>query len=296
MEKKLSIKEEADLGYDLCKEGKLEDGIKHLRIAAEGNDINAIVNLGHALKLYGKLEEAFKWTLRGASLNNKIAISNLCIMIRKGEGCKCDVNEAVKWGNKLIELGDEIGGYDEIICSYLYASDEYQQNFEKAFEFAKEASDIILKKHSKPNKDECEILIQLALCYDFGKGTDKNEKEALKYYDYCGKQGMGHALYNAACIYAYSEDKDIKNIELALEMFKDAAKNKYGDGDFQLGYLYHTGEIVPKDLKKAEYYYSKALRDSNLDSQEEYCEENLKEISEETLNRVLSGKYCPIID
>ena len=153
-----------------------------------------------------------------------------------------------------------------------------------------------MKKHSKPNKDECEILIQLALCYDFGKGTDKNEKEALKYYDYCGKQGMGHALYNAACIYAYSEDKDIKNIELALEMFKDAAKNKYGDGDFQLGYLYHTGEIVPKDLKKAEYYYSKALRDSNLDSQEEYCEENLKEISEETLNRVLSGKYCPIID
>ena len=296
MEKKLSIKEEANLGLKLCEEGKLEEGIKHLKIAAEANNLSAIVNLGHALKLFGDYDEAYKWTLRGASLNHKTAISNLCIMLRRGQGCECNVLEAVKWGQKLIDLGDYVDGYNEIICSYLYAEDEYQQDFDKAFEYAKKATDLILKKNPKPSRDECEVIIQLALCYDFGKGIEKNQKEALKYYEYCAKQGIGHALYNAAYIYAYSEDKELKNISRALDWFKEAADKGYGDGDFQLGYLYHTGDIAPKDLKKAEYYYSKALRDANLESQIEYCKDNLKEISEETLNRVLSGKYCSIID
>ena len=243
MEKKLSIKEEANLGLKLCEEGKLEEGIKHLRIAAEANDLNAIVNLGHALKLSGNFEESFKWTLRGASLNHKTAISNLCIMLRNAQGCECNVKEAVEWGQKLIDLGDYVEGYNEIICSYLYAKDEYQQNFDKAFKYAKDATDMILNKNSKPSKDECEVIIQLALCYDFGKGTEKNEKEALKYYEYCSNQGIGHAQYNAACIYAYTEDKELQNVSHALDLFNKAAENKYGDGDFQLD-IYIILEIL----------------------------------------------------
>ena len=60
MGKKLSIKEEADLGLKLCEEGNLEEGIKHLKISAEANDLSAIVNLGHALKIFGDYDEAYK--------------------------------------------------------------------------------------------------------------------------------------------------------------------------------------------------------------------------------------------
>ena len=45
--------QEADYGLDLYKAGKTEDGLKHLRIAAEGKNLDGIVNLGHALKLQG---------------------------------------------------------------------------------------------------------------------------------------------------------------------------------------------------------------------------------------------------
>ena len=296
MDKKLTIVEEADLGLKLCESGNLEEGIKHLRIAAENNHLHAMVNLGHALKLYGDYEEAFKWTLRGATLGDKTAMSNLAIMYRRGQGCECSVAEAVKWGKKLIEIGEIADGYQEIICSYLYAEDEYQQNHEKAFEYAKEGSEIVMKNHSNPNKDDCEVVIQFALCYGFGKGTDVNEKEALKYYEYCAKGGMNLAIYNAGCIYAETNDKDLKNISRAIEYFEKANDNGYGDGYFKLGYMYHVGENVPENLDKAKYYYAKAIRDSKFDYQEENCKENLKEISEDLYNRVISGKYCPVID
>ena len=290
--------QEADNGLDLCKAGKIEEGLKHLRIAAEeGNNLDGIVNLGHALKLQGNYDEAFFWTKKGAELDHKTAISNLCIMLRHGQGCKCDVEETVKWANKLIDLGDYVKGYQEIINSYLYASDESQIDLVKAFEYAKEASDIIMEKHpDKPTDADTEVVIQLALCYDFGKGTEVNKKEAVKYYLYCAKNHMGIALYNLACIYAYEEDKDLHDVPRAIRYFKEAAKYNYGDAYYHLGYIYHRGEIVDKNINKAKYYYCKAIRNASFDFQEAACKENLKDISEELYERIISGKFCSIID
>ncbi len=79
MDKKLTIVEEADLGLKLCESGNLEEGIKHLRIAAENNHLHAMVNLGHALKLYGDYEEVFKWTLGFRILSRNIFYIVKCL-------------------------------------------------------------------------------------------------------------------------------------------------------------------------------------------------------------------------
>lgn len=296
-ELKRKIEEEANLGLELCKKGKLEEGIEHLRFAAEHNYLEAIVNLGHALKLADQYYEAFEWTLRGAELGDATAMSNLAIMYRRGQGCDCNVDEAVKWGKKIIEKGDIDGGYQEIICSYLYAVDNYQRDFEKAFEYALEGSKKVMAKNPNPKRgDVCESVIQLALCYNFAKGCKKDEKEALKYYQYCSKCGMPLAMYNAACIYGYSEDESLRDIDKSIKLFQHAANLDYGDAFYELGYLYHLGEKVEKDLILAKRYYAHAIRLGNGESHNEDAITNLKEIDPEFTDKVVSGKYVSLID
>lgn len=289
------IEQEADLGLKLCKDGNLKEGIEHLKYAAERNYLNAIVNLGHAYKLYGNLEEAFKWTSIGASLGDKTAISNLSIMYRNAQGTKCNVTESVKLGKKLIELGEIDEGYNEIVSAYCYAKDEYQRDYNKAFEYALEGSKIIMKDAPEEGK-KCDTVVQLALCYDFGKGTEINKKEALGYYIYCIQCGVGIACYNAACIWAYSKDKDLFNLKLAVNAYKHAVKYGYTDGYYELGYMCQKGDLVEKDLNQAKYYYSMAIRLGNGKQHYEDAIINLREISNETADRVLSGKYCDVID
>lgn len=295
LEKK--IEQEADLGLELCQKGEFDEGIKHLKFAAERNHLNAMVNLGHALKLIDQYDEAFKWTLRAAELNSPTAISNLAIMYRRGQGTDCNVDEAVKWGKKLIELGRIDEGYQEIVCSYLYAVSEYQRDFNKAFEYALEGSKKIMSKNPKPSRgDDCETVVQLALCYDFGKGVEADKKEALKYYMYCAECGLGIACYNAACILAYNEDKEITDIKKAISLFKRATQVDYGDAWYQLGCLYENGDKVEKDIGRAKFFYAKAIRLGNGDEHYDDSIESLKRLSPDDIETILSGKYSTLID
>lgn len=290
-----NIKKEADLGLNLCQAGNYEEGIKHLLYAAEHNYLDAIVNIGHAYELYGNFEEAFKWTLRGANLGHPIAISNLALLYRRAKGVKCNVEEAVKLGKKLIELGKVAEGYNDIVSSYLYAADEYQRNEEKAFKYALEGSTIIMKEKPELGK-ECDVVEQLGICYNRGMGTEVNEKESLKCHKYCAECGLGIGYYNAACILGYSDDQDLCNIDECIEYFTKAGEVGYADGFYELGYLYHVGEKVDKDLKIAAYYYASAIRLGNGDTHYEDAIDNLREISNSVADRVLSGKYCSVID
>lgn len=291
------VEQEADIGLELCQNGNLKEGIKHLQYAAERNNVHAIVNLGHAYKLYGNYEEAFKWTNIGASLGDKTAISNLAIMYRNAQGTECDVKKSVELSKKLIELGQIDEGYNGICCAYFYAKDQYQQDFYEGFKYALEGSNIIMKDEPQKCK-RCETVVQLALCYDFGKGTEVNKKEALKCYKYCMEcgSGIGISLYNSACIMAYDKDEELHNINKAINYFQFACENDYTDGFYELGYLYQTGKLVKKDLEYAKYCYSMAIRLGNGEQHYDDAIANLREISNDLTDRVLSGKYCPIID
>ena len=295
VEKKIS--EEADKGLDFCQKGELKRGIKHLLIAAEKNDINAITNLGHAYKLVGDYKEAFKWTLKAAELGQKVAMSNLAIMYKCGQGVECNAEEAAKWGKKLVELGEIDDGYNTIVMAYSYVKDEKQQDFNKAFEYALEGSKKIMEKKPNPEKgDPCETVMQLALCYEFGRGTKNNQKKSIEYYEYCSKCGLGIASYNLACVYAYPEDETLFDIKKALDYYYEAIEAGYTDAYYQLGYLHQQGEKVQKDLDLAKFFYANAIRLGNGKQHYEDAIENLKEISEEDALRVQSGKYSFLID
>ena len=294
MEEKDIIKE-ANLGLKLCEEGKLDEGITHLRIAAHNNYLEAIVNLGHALELKGEYDEAYKWTNIGATLKEPIALSNLSLMYRKGRGTLCDVSKAVKCGEELIKMNYIDEGYNSIVCAYLYANDSSQQDFKKGYEYALKGSEEIMKESPQKGK-KCDTIIQLALCYDFGKGITENKSEALKYYKYGMACGNSFCYYNAGCILSYSNDEKIFDINTGINYLQISGDLGFADGYFEIGFLFHEGKQIEKDLNIAQYYYSLAIRMGNGERYYQDAVNNLLEISRENAERMISGKYCITID
>lgn len=293
--KEKEILKESYIGLELCKNGKLNEGIVHLRIAAEHNNLKAIVNLGHALELKEEYDEAFKWTNIGANLNDPTALFNLSLMYRNGKATLCDVSKAVKCGEKLIKNGFIDDGYNSIVSAYLYAKDIYQQDFTKGYEYALKGSKIIMMEEPKRGV-KCDTVTQLALCYDFGKGIIEDKIEALKYYKYGMACDNAICYYNGGCILAYSKDEKICDVESAINYLKKAGDLGYTDGYFEIGCLFHDGKEVKKDLEIAQHYYSLAIRFGNGERYYQDAVNNLSKISEEIARRMASGKYCPTID
>lgn len=289
------INEEANLGLELCENGMLEEGIKHLKYAAEFNHKYAIVNLGHALKLLGNYEEAFKWTLLGADLGDLTAITNLAIMYKKGQGTPCNIPEAIKLYKRLIELGKIDEGYNGIVVSYLSTNDESQNDKEKAYQYALEGSRIIMENNPDPQiHDSCDTVYNLALMYYHGMYVEKNNTEAIKYFEYCSKCGEDEATLNLACIYIY--DEGYKNIPFAIELLKKSIAQGSTDAYFLLGYLYEIGDSIEKNIEASKYYYSMSIRKGNGKLYYNASVERLNNLSPEICKRVLSGKYSKIID
>lgn len=287
------IREEADRGLVLCEDGDYQNGIRHLLYAAERNDIEAIVNVGHAYEEYGLYDEAFKWTSLGAELNHPTAISNLALLYRNGKGVKCNVNEAIKLWQRLIDMGYIDEGFDGIVTTYQFAEDESQRDYEKSFEYALAGAQLIMKDKPELGKT-CDVVEQLAICYECGKGVEINVKEALRCHLYCAACGLGIGCYNAACIYGYSEDPEINNINKCINCFIDAIKMGCNDAYYELACLFQNGDKVRKDLSLAAICYSCAIRYGSWHCLDAI--QNLKKLLEEDSDLLIYEKYSNITD
>lgn len=100
----------------------------------------------------------------------------------------------------------------------------------------------------------------LGLCYETGKGVNKNLKKAVKYYKLAAEEGHSQALYNLALLYLKGEGGIDKNVPLALELLLKAADNGLMQAQTHLG-VYYTEEET-QDLDKAVAFF-KAAADQN---------------------------------
>lgn len=284
-----NINIEAEIGLNLCERGELDAGISHLMFAAEGGHLDAMTNLGHAFELKCEYEEAIYYSKIAADFGSPVALSNLSLMYRKGEGVAASADEAANFGVRLLELGYIDEGYSEIASSYIFVNDENQKDFQKAFENAYEGAKEVMK--TRPNEGKKSKCVELlAFMYDFGIGVEENKKEAAKYYEYSAACGSGYSYFNLASIYAYSEELELKDIDKAIRYFNYSAETGYGDGYYGLGYLYHKGIQEKQDFEKAITNYIKAIEIGNGEEHYQDAINNLREISPELLEKVLISK------
>jgi TPR repeat protein len=117
-------------------------------------------------------------------------------------------------------------------------------------------------------------------CYDMGlKFYNSDSKLAATYLelaakkDPSGKLGHADAQYRLGLFYLYGTHGE-KNLEKAVELFKQAAEqghaisqNKLGNLYNELGNLYADGIVVPKNMKKAVEFFRLAAAEQNLNAQ-----------------------------
>ena len=94
----------------------------------------------------------------------------------------------------------------------------------------------------------------------FGQGVEKNEAEALKWYQKAAEAGNAYAQANMGVFCQTGGGGMAKDIAKAAEWFDKAAKQGNAHAQFYLARLYENGNGVEKNISKATELYGKAAQ------------------------------------
>jgi len=97
----------------------------------------------------------------------------------------------------------------------------------------------------------------LGVCYENGKGVEKDVYEAVKWYRKAAEQRYVLAQYNLGVCYANGAGVG-KDMDEAVKWIRKAAEQKYAPAQFGLGVCYANGAGVERDMDKAVKWYRKA--------------------------------------
>ena len=108
---------------------------------------------------------------------------------------------------------------------------------------------------------------QLARHHEQGLGTDKNLTIALHYYDISVRSGSDRALFYLARLLhrggtGMVRDRNLSRqlAERAVNVLERKARKGIPAAAKQLGRIYRKGEILPRDIQKAEFWLTRAVR------------------------------------
>lgn len=221
-------------------------------------------------------EKAVFWFRKQAEADDPTGCFNLAIQYLKGEGAEQSFAEALFWMKKAEENGDsDAEGYIPMLekLSVLKAKADQgdtgamaelagqmmavgknvggpseKQFYAKSVELAEKADMV-----NEPGA--CWVL---ALAYELGRGVQKDMKRALGYYRKGSFLGNLDCQANLGVLFIEGkkvpEDKK-KGFELCLK----AAEQGHGNAMKAVGNCYQFGYGVQDDMKKAIYWYEKAL-------------------------------------
>lgn len=119
---------------------------------------------------------------------------------------------------------------------------------------------------SLAEKGDPEEQIQLASLYYYGKGTEKNDSEALKWSRKAAEQGNADGQYNVGVAY----DKALsvpQNYVEALKWYRKAADQGNAQAQLKLGVMYDAGRGVARNGSEAAKWYLKAAEQGDPSSQ-----------------------------
>ncbi len=192
---------------------------------------------------------AAKWYLEAARQGNALAQYNLGKKYLSGRGVIADPKEAQKWFLRAAEQG--------LVEAYFcagqgYANDKTHPDYANAFTMFRKAAE-------RSGDDPGYAPAQHALGYIFqtGKLREKNDKEAMKWYQMAASQGFADSLYNLA---KYYESGTIVTADpgAALRMYSEAANLGSPPAQYELGICYYNGIGTKPDMVQAFKWWSLA--------------------------------------
>ncbi|UZO00637.1 uncharacterized protein OCT59_011759 [Rhizophagus irregularis] len=131
-----------------------EDCINSLEKLAKNNDKMAMFNLAICYKdgegIEKNLEKAFHWYQKAAEKDHIKAMTNLAICFKNGEGTEKDLEKSFHWCQKSAENGDEEAMNN--LSIYYKDGKGTEKNLEKAYYWHRKAAES--NKASSKNKSE----------------------------------------------------------------------------------------------------------------------------------------------
>ncbi|WP_394388102.1 tetratricopeptide repeat protein [Shewanella woodyi] len=106
-----------------------------------------------------------------------------------------------------------------------------------------------------------EAMATLGELYYTGYGTDKDIKQALKWFRRAAKFGIVTAQYKAGVMYL--QETDYKDVDKGIGYLKKASKIEFSPASFILGKVYLGDTFGVKNNKKADYWLSHAYELNN---------------------------------
>ena len=163
-----------EIGIIFFQENKIKEALKHLFIAAKGNQIRAISNIGNYFEQKDQLEEAKKYYHQAALLGYSYGYYSLARLAMPNiNESKNNIPTIIEYLKKGAEL-EEKGNYENIRCSEVYVS--------KLEEYGL-ADPSTLPDIYRKLEQHGSVLASYKIAYYslYGQlGFEKNEDEALK--------------------------------------------------------------------------------------------------------------------
>jgi len=165
-----SVNAMRDLGVLYSNAGNRAESMKWYRMAADKGNVNAMESLGiHSWWNWNEhgmekdIKDAVKWYRTAADKGNADAMLSLGSCYYHGIGVKKDLNEAVNWYRKAVDGGNS----------------DAQKTLDS---LTKEMSDIKQYREAA-DKGDVEAMRSLGVCCHGGYGTEKDDAEALEWFE-----------------------------------------------------------------------------------------------------------------
>lgn len=142
------------------------------------------------------------------------------------------------------------GSYEE--ARRLYHDAHYERAFKIFFALANQG-------HAEAQED-------LGLLYELGRGTSRDDIEAVKWYRLAADQGSARAQNSLASKYISGQGIQRDKAE-AKKWAQFSAEQGDTSGQMLLGWMYLSGKFGPKDPNKARPWYEAAAKSGNAEAQ-----------------------------
>ena len=123
----------------------------------------------------------------------------------------------------------------------------------------------------KAKKGDASSQMFLGLCFEGGKGCEKNMDSAFYWYKRAAKSGLAEAQVLLGNCYREGKGCQKDSVQ-ALQWYQTAAWCESSLGLDAMGDVYYYGIGTERDVIRARYYYNKAANKGNKKSKQKYTQ------------------------
>jgi TPR repeat protein len=222
-------------GMEAYRSGDIKEAVKWLELAAEEENIAAMVELAFIYHSEKNYKSALKWAYAGAEYNDSEAFWFIGVMHEMSQGVKKDLDEALKWYFLSSSVGKVESAYS---IGKIYQSD-IKQDYQTAIKWFKIAAE---KGHTRAK-------YELGYMFYDGLGVEKNYKTAASWYQLAAEVGSVDSQFNLAIMHYHGQGV-IKSNVLSYMWFDILSKT--GDENAKERKKFVAQQMTQKQIAEAQ--------------------------------------------